>query len=287
MEDHPEIQKAVILEGLERCPDSEDFWPHAFSVEARWYGATPPSDFGIWCLERAVSMADTRPLVAEYLLDRAYQAHRSHAGDANLSLEVLQARTQRKACLRKRLDKLLSPSPIEKRHRENQEKRRRAQEEEQQQWMDHVRANKGALLENRAAPGLLYELASLYFRSPKGIEGQLRGDRDLIDAALQGLRGAIDREDLPDLEEILRLREQDQLHLLGPPFLAGIAEVERSTDVSRWDDDRLRKAIAFHCTGSDISNREPPWYRRLLTKRPGTRRRGAGAVRRLRVPLWP
>ena len=152
MEGHPEIQKAVIVEGLERCPDSEDFWPHAFNVEGRWYAANPPSDFGLWCLEQAVSRADKKPLVAEHLLERAFQALRDRRGGAGMSIEVLQERTRKKACLRKRLDQLLSPSPVRERHLQYQEKRRREQEEEQQQWIDHVRSNKAALLENRGAP---------------------------------------------------------------------------------------------------------------------------------------
>ncbi len=272
MESHAEIQKAVILEGLERCPESSDFWSHAFSVEARWYGASPPSDFGLWCLVQSVAMADKKPLVAEHLLDTAFQAHRDRRGDAGLSLEILREQAREKACLRKRLDQLLAPSPIQERHlrfrARFQEKRRREQEEEQQQ-IDHVRSNKAALLENRAAPNLLYHMAAWYFSGHTTIEERLRGDRDLIDAVLQGLRGTIDREDVPDQEEILCLREQNEQHFLGRAFLAGVAEADKTTDVSQWDDDRLRKAIAFHYS-SDIPNREPQWYRRLLTERPRT-----------------
>ena len=267
MEGYPEIQKAVILEGLERCPESRDFWSHAFSVEARWYGASPPSDFGLWCLEQSVSMADRKSFVAEHLLDRAFQALLDHRGDTGLSREILRVQARKKECLRKRLDQLLSPSPIREKGLQYQQERRRQEQEEQQQWIDHVRCNRAALLENRAAPNLLYHMAAWYFKGQKAIEERLRGNRDLIDAVLQGLRGTIHRKDVPDQEEILRLREQDELHFLGPAFLAGVAEAEKTTDVSQWEDDRLRKAIAFHYS-SDISNREPQWYRRLLTERP-------------------
>ena len=99
------------------------------------------------------------------------------------------------------------------------------------------------------------------------MEESFGGDRSLIDAALQGLRNSIHREDVPPLEEILRLREQNELAYLGPSFLAGIAEAEKTTDVSQWDDDWLRKAIAFHYS-SDISNREPQWYRRASHRAP-------------------
>ena len=265
LEKRPEVQKAVILEGVTRRPG--EFNLAAFRHQ-HLHLSSPPPDFGLWCLEQAVSMADERPLAADHLLEWAFQAHRDHVGDAGLSLEVLQEQARKSVKLKEHLDRLLSsPSNFEQQRLEYQEKRRREQEEKQQQWIDCVRSNKVALLENQAAPHLLCNMADWYFAGQEAIEERLRGDRDLIDAVLQGLRGAIDREDLPDLEEILLIREQNELHFLGPPFLAGVAEADKTTDVSQWDDDRLRKAIAFHYS-SDISNREPQWYRRLLIKRP-------------------
>ena len=35
------------------------------------YGASPPNDFGLWCLERAVAVVDTKPQVADHLLEQA------------------------------------------------------------------------------------------------------------------------------------------------------------------------------------------------------------------------
>ena len=91
----------------------------------------------------------------------------------------------------------------------------------------------------------------------------------MIDATLQGLRGTIDREDVPNIDEILALREKGHMHYLGWPFLAGLAEVERTApeDPSRWDDGRIRKAVAFYyCTAH--GGYRPKWYRRLLEARP-------------------
>lgn len=268
LEGRPEIQKAIVMEGLLRCPESDEFWRHSFNVLKRWYSSSPPSDFGLWCLEQAAAVADDRPLVAEQLLDWSFKAHRYHAGNAGLSLEVLQEWTQKKARLRERLDQLLSPSPALKEYPEDEKQRRREEEKERQQWFDHVRSSKTALLENRAAPRLLHDMAELYF-GRKAVEERLRGDRGLIDAVLRGLRGTIERKDVPELEEILRLREQNEVHSLALPFLAGIAEVEKETDVSQWEDDRVRKAIAFYYS-SILSNHKPQWYRRLLSERPET-----------------
>ena len=268
LEGRPETQKAIVMEGLLRCPESDEFWRHSFNVLKRWYSSSPPSDFGLWCLEQAAAVADDRPLVAKQLLEWSFKAHRNHAGNAGLSLEVLQEWTQKKARLRERLDQLLSPSPALKEYPEDEKQRRREEEKERQQWFDHVRSSKTALLENRAAPRLLHDMAELYF-GRKAVEERLRGDRGLIDAVLRGLRGTIERKDVPELEEILRLREQNEMHSLALPFLAGIAEVEKETDVSQWDDDQVRKAIAFHYS-SILSNHKPKWYRRLLAERPET-----------------
>ena len=255
---------------MDRSLRSDEFQSFSFNVRKRLYGASPPPDFGLWFLERAVSLAGERPHVAEHLLGWAVDAHREHSGQAGLSLEVLRERTQEKATLRERLDQLLSPSLLEKPLEEDGHRWRQEGEEQQRRWLEHVRSNKTELLENRAAPSLLYHMAELFFSGPKAIEEDLGGDPGLIDATLQGLRNSIHRRDVPTLEEILRLREQDRVHYLGEPYLAGIAEAEKTTDVSQWDDDRVRKAIAFYyCSELSDHRPEPDWYRRLLAQRPG------------------
>ena len=125
LEQRPEVQKALFLEGLARCPESDEFRRHAVSVRRRWYGASPPADFGLWCLEQAVSMADERPLAAEHLLEMAFQAHRDPSGNADLSLQFLQEQAQKSPRLRERLEQLLSPSPILEEQLQYEEEQRR------------------------------------------------------------------------------------------------------------------------------------------------------------------
>ena len=90
LEQRPEIQKKVILEGQDRWPETEEFRYHAYGVQQRLYDASPPHDFGLWSLERAVAVADSKPEVAEYLLDQAVRAHKHRIGNEGLSLKVLQ-----------------------------------------------------------------------------------------------------------------------------------------------------------------------------------------------------
>ena len=267
LEQHPDIQKVVFMEGLARCSGTNEFREHASNFRKRLYGASPPSDFGLWCLEQAVAVADTKPRVAEYLLEWAVSAHTDQSNNEGLSLEVLQEHTQR--------------NEIPPRQQEWQEQDRRYAEEQRQKEekrLAYIRSNEAALLENRAAPTLLHQMAYKYFgrffrrggdAGLKAIEQELLGDRSLIDATLQGFRGTVDREDVPDVKETLGLREKGYRHNLGLPFLAGLAEVERTApeDASQWDDSRIRKAVTFYYCMA-LLNYRPEWYRRLVAARP-------------------
>ena len=48
LEQRPQVWKAAFMEGLARCPDSDEFRFHAFNVRDRLYGASPPSE--LWSL---------------------------------------------------------------------------------------------------------------------------------------------------------------------------------------------------------------------------------------------
>ena len=305
LEQRPELQKAVLLEGLSRCPESDAFRRCAFNVRNRLYDASRPADIGLWCLKQAVAMADARPHVAELLLGWAFLAHDDPSINEGLSLDILKEHTRKSETLRAYLDRLLVPSPISPEEQEWRERGKKYAEEERQEkekLLAYVRSSETALRENRAAPRLLYEIARTYFvgfansggldfaggrfaiveqaSSTGGVQAVkqwLHGDRNLTDAALRGLRGVIAREDVPDVEEVLDLEIKRRMHYLGLPFLAALEEIKRrypEDDASQWGDDRIRKAVAFYyCYGNHLHMPSghgycPPWYRRLLAKRP-------------------
>ena len=280
----PETQKRVIEEGLDRPPDTGNFRFHAYEVEMRLYGADRPADFGLWCLKKAVALADAKPQVAEHMLGEAVWAHGNRHGDQGLSIEVLKELTCTSQRLRRILDGLLSPQPAPRQPLESDRKYTEEETRQERQWREHVRANPAALRENRAAPALLHRLAEGYFgclyelgrqEGPNAIAKLLKGDHDLIDASLEGLRGVVKREDVPGVDEILDLKRRGRMHYLGGPFLAGLAEMERTApqDPLRWEEDRVRKAVAFlYCMPqvycSDHGNDRPQWYQRLIEARP-------------------
>ena len=275
LERRPKIHKAIFMEGLSRCPESDEFRRHAIKVQNRLYGASSPPDFGPWCLKQADALADTKPLIAEYLLGRAF--------NEGLSREVLQEYTQRNETLKVYLDRLLDSiaeaTEFEEQWQQEEQQQEQERQQQQEQWLAYIRSNKDALCENRAEPALLYKLAQVYFGhfddfsgtdGPEIVAKMLRGDCGLINATLRSFRGAVDREDVPDVKEILSLRKKRYRHNLGLPFLAGLAELERiapEEDPSRWSDDRIRRAIAF-CYCTSHADYRPGWYRRLITARP-------------------
>ena len=305
LQQRPEVYKAIILEGLNRDDDSDDFWSHAFNVERRLYHTTRPADYGLWSLNQAVALADTKPRVAEYFWEQAIDAHRYQRNNEGLSLELLEQHARKNDTLAARLERLLNQQyermersethkvadelgltvdwQFDGRQKELSERHRKAIEQRQQKEkkrVGHIRSSEVALRENRAAPGLLYRLARVYFGpffnfnggdGPKAIKEHLQDDPGLADAVLVGLRGTIDREDVPNLDDVLRQHVADKRYYIGLPCLAGLAERERTApeDATQWSDDRTRKALAFYFTEAH-GDYQPDWLQHLLADRPQT-----------------
>ena len=280
LQQRPDIQKEVIAAGLSRCPETDRFMVHAFDVYECLYGSELPTDFGLWCLNQAVAMADAKPMAAEHLLQQAVAAHRTKKYDRGLSVQVLQDLTAHRENLRSKLEALLAPpapSPMDEHERKNREFLEKRQREESE-WLNHVSSQEQALIENRATPLLLFELAESYLggtdnvgggSAVAAIERLLHGDRDLIAAALQGLCGVIERSDVPDIEEVLQLREESRMFYLSLPYLVGMAELDRNEPerLTRLDDGQITRAVTFYFS-TPSGGHSPEWYRRILKERP-------------------
>ena len=269
LEQRPNVQKAVISEGLKRYSEShdDDFNICMSRIMQHLYGAKPPNDF--WCLEQTENDFQ----IAEYLIKWA----RNRAG---FTLESLKSCAHGNDRLQNKLTDVLN-----RLNQENVEDRDltlqsqgygEEEERKHQEWLNYVRSNQDALHENRAAPTLLYELAETYIdpyrvsheNGPESLRQLLRNDQDLIDAALQGLRGVVNRNDFPDVKEIINLYKKNRRHHLSLPILASLAELERtdSEELGRLGKNQLRTALAFfYCTSHGD---RPEWYRQLLEARP-------------------
>ena len=173
---HPDTQKAILLEGLERASklDDDEFWRCSRESERRCYQADLPPDFGSWCMGQATAWVDRDRRVAEYFLQRARRSAHGDTG-ARSSLDILERRAREHVVLNATWRAI---SDAEAKHRQEMERlerehRRYGDEEEQRhrEWLDWVRSNAAALRENRCEPALLHQLATAYFGDLVGAEG--------------------------------------------------------------------------------------------------------------------
>ena len=297
LEQHPEAQKAIVLEGLDRGMRSGDLDHAQDEIDRRLAVACPPSDLGAWCLEQAAARKASQPPIAEALFDAAVRLRRWHREQND---GVFLDRLRRHAATDERFRLILTrelarrpelPETLTSAARQEARIHGRGSQAQQaeQEWLDHVRANEEALRENRAAPRLLHELAGIYLgdssdafdetgpgaiedkTGPQAIEASLGGDQALADAALAGLRGVIDRRDLPTAEDILALESGGKMHYLGLPLIAGIEERERAARQNapmcarERDEPLVRTALVAYCS---TPLGYPSWFRRLLETRP-------------------
>ena len=301
LEERPELQKQLVLEGLNRCFTTGEKECLYDAIYERFFGADLPDGYDFWCLEQSVGRVNTQQETAVQLFKEAFYRRKKDG----LTLDVLRQHVRQHGILEATLDQLIAArSRIEAEEQERLERTRAFTDErrrKEKEWLNYVRANEVALRENNAAPGLLYRVAQVYFESPKAalkedrihlISAELRrselerlrrdgagltavaallgGDRQLIDAAVRGLLGTVDRKDVPDVREILDLWAESQMHYLGWPYLAALEETERTASEDsppRWNDGQLRRALAFYFCypPTDI---HPEWYGHLLRARP-------------------
>lgn len=265
--EHPDRHIDTMLEGIGRSP--RESWYAPYEVFQRFFGSQVDSMLYESCLHAAKSMALSKPDLAQSLLRFAMQT-------GHVSPKRAREIVADQADLRGVLDAFLQPVPTPPdlvRLEEQRQARHEEQLRQAEQRLGQLKAHQAALLENRAPASVLHHLARTYFGSfvdfapadgLKRLEELVQPDTDLLGAAVAGLRGAIKRDDMPSIETIRALRRDSKQHYLCWPYLAGLAEAERTgLDPGWWTDDRMRTALASYF-GYVHADYEPAWYRHLI-----------------------
>ncbi|MCY3933288.1 MAG: AAA family ATPase [Acidobacteria bacterium] len=290
-EEHPDKFKAALLEGLLRCADSDGLHAEARLVSMKLQGAATPMDFGAWNLDRAGALADTRPALAKLMFNQARHCFDMGETGNGLSQALIDE------CLRQHPDwqpprpipepessselreqaKQHAPQPAEPEfHRVERDALAEQRRRRKRQWLDAVRAEVPALGRNRGAPWLLHDLAGEWLQQsswkPTPLSEWLRAkfgeEEEVAVATLRSLLDVIDRDDLPDIDEILRLRRRSHVHYLALPYLVALEERDREqVSIDSLSDDQLRLALVFHCCAPTGRSFSPKWYRQLLSNR--------------------
>ena len=265
----------MLLEGLKRCPDDDRYDHESYDAWAALHGSSMPPDFGLWCLNQAVDLAPVHARAADDLLVTAFRAWREEHDGEGLSLPVLEDGVRGRAALEAKLAALVEVMAASEaaaaRDRSEQNEARKEQAREREEDIAYVRSHAEALRENRAPLALVGELGKAYFLFPRdrgtnaspigGLSASLGDDPALVEAALAGLRGTLWRDDVPDSDEIVRLKETSMRHRLDFAVLAGL-DILRRDDPARLEDltqGQIETALAFYyCTPAGLAD-TPAW----------------------------
>ena len=153
---------------------------------------------------------------------------------------------------------------------------RREQRREREEFVTHVRKHKTELQNSRCPPGLLHRIAVAYHDFSRDREEAtprrrvlklLRGHHDLADAAIEGFRAVVGREDLPTLREVIRLNERKLRSHYALPILAGL-DADPDIVTTLRPAEIARAAAFYHLTPLNVPG-HPVWYRWALENEPG------------------
>jgi hypothetical protein len=298
---HPDIQLALVLEGLRRHTE----WPPKkvldMTIGTKFLGNTVPAGFRKWCLVQAVELATTDPGPSTELAWWAVR-NRPEWGPGLEDNEVtaavqgvpqLQEWNQKRPA---REEAPLSEAPAVTEFRRQKET-----------YVASVRGHIDAIQVGQGPPGMLYELGQVYMHGLEaGGPGQARddlvlhldSDSELVEAVIRGFRHLVDRHDLPDLNGIVRLYGNDKMSIFASSFLAGLTEDAGAGEhpLERLNDEGLGRALGFYLL-SRLSTKHrpdpgvftleedcrPSWYRQALRDHPQAVADAFVAVHQVRV----
>jgi len=254
---HENVQYSLIEHGLliEEAKIGSEFLIKTIAL--KFVGRSAPEGIRSWCLERAVQLWDSNQNVAREFA--SWSILEQEGWEPPLSDEeiisavsdipgLIQWNDQR---LEGKAQAELEISEIRKR----QEKIRGGHQKQKQEKLEIIRQEQTDLAKGQCMPVILDELAHTYFDNPctdennpqTCLQSYFEGDGSLVQATLAGFRSLLDRDDLPDLDQITQLYENGQRSYFALPFLAGIEEAYKaSNDLSHLSETGIRRALGFY-----------------------------------------
>lgn len=273
----PQRYKEVLLYGLQSCTDEDKLRLCFHYCKQRLYSASIPEDLGLWFLGLAGHTPNSA--LARQMFEEAVTALIFERGHQGLSLELLESWVQEHSEYQELLQSLLYWEIPDWRKEDATRQRDWKLEKAKRRsaWRRSYREHLAELRTGRVAPQNLHNLAMVYFDLYSDIEGEtpwdrlmdlLDGDRELVQAALEGLRAAPLRPDLPTVDEIVELEAKGRMHFIRLPCLAAAEELFRETPavLLAWPDGVLERLLAFRYTYA--AGDEPAWVETLVTERP-------------------
>ncbi len=283
------FQLALIEHGLIEWESKSGNEQPNHRIALKFLGEDSPAGFRSWCLTRAGEIWNSHPKAAENLALLSFwkqEGWENPLSDDEVAQTVFSSPS---LCEwnRRRINSRNRAEVEQAKWAKEQEKSSNAILERKQEELERIRRQKAELATGNCSPALLHHLAKIYFNGfaiergePKShLESYLNSDVNLVQAALAGFRSLLDRDDLPDLDQISQLYANGRISLFAIPFLAGMEE-ESENILDRLSEKGRRRAIGFyHFTdlprrqsSQDLfifdENNLPPWYEQALRHYP-------------------
>ena len=281
------VQYALIEHGLCRKKSKIGTESLFKAVALKFVGTRAPVGFRSWCLGRAVQLWSSNQTVAKELASWSVQVQEGWElppSDEEIATAVsdisglIQWNDVR---LKSRAQSEIAMAEVKRKQKEIQD----IHQQEKQEKLDFLRQQQANLAKGQCRPVILDELAQVYFDDPNTdkdtpqtcLKTYFDGDENLVYATLAGFCSLVDRDDLPDLDQISQLYENGRRSFFALPFLAGMEEVYKaSNDLSHLSESVIRRALGFYLITdpprqqpfsidhSDQYKEFPTWYQQTL-----------------------
>ena len=275
IEARPERYMELLRESVAQCARLGNLE----TAKRPLHGAAAPSDYGRWCLGE-IERAEGNDNLTRFWFEEAWEALRRDEGADGLALEHLELAAASNESLGGVFDTLRATDlhgPLAEMERGDRQvvlERRWKQEKALANRRQFFSRYEETFRENRCPAPPLNTIAEVYLGYYIDFEGEngserLReffGEGALVEAAMDGLRGAIQRDDLPTPKEVLALRNDNQRHLLAFPVVAGL-DFLSADELSRLSDEQIRLALAMFVASRPPSP-APAWLRHNIESHP-------------------
>ncbi len=265
---HPAICKACLLEFLKRNTQRENLNLDAWRYRRGLFDDSLPPRFAEWCLDHAVELASSHAPAARLLLEWAVPLRRAEphfdrwVASADARLQDLPELRDRLASFAETVESEVDQAEATMAEwKQEAAVARGRRRREEQRFVAHVREQASDLAAGSCTPALLGRLARTYFGFDSdpidSLRNMLDSDESLVSATLSGFERVLERDDLPNLDEIVRLDSEGKYSRLALPVLAGLAEGDRSGcgGHRRLTADGIKRAVGFYYLT------RPGWYR--------------------------
>ena len=276
--------KELIAHGVDRCLASGDALSSMERVDRHLFGARP-SDYGAWCLEKAVEAHDERAAI--FYLGEVLTCVVEPWPAGGLAVDEVRKALGAKASLLALFDQGIQENDVRARRIVIAGKHdSRNDSEHQLAWQREIEGREQELVAGRSEPRLLHRIAEVYFGVAEGVKGTTPAERlvnlvgsrgDFVAVLHEGLETVLDRPDLPDYRRAEMLFDSETPDL-ALPLIAGMDSLERSgvLVVEKLGEGRVRLAVAaLYTVQSSISEAtnervvyRPEWFRAALRDNP-------------------